>query len=112
MENIKIKLRSAYEYCWDTLQILHPRFWEMLGEYSSELDWYINENIGKISKVGASKVKVGELDLWVGNYPFSYLKDFHSRSAVTGTGYMPSRRTVLKVGRMLGDTTPQKFKLP
>jgi hypothetical protein len=115
--------------------IFKPRYWIMLGKYDSVWDAKLNELVKDHSfKSEAGKysdsicyVSLGDVHMWVGNYPYSFLVQLTIKSTYTisdtervvfyeyqdsETQSRPSRLTIHKLTKkLLADLKMKDVKL-
>lgn len=84
----------------DTLRIFMPDFWLMNYKYNWKWDKILNDNISKgvVVRISACECQVGDVLVWVSNYPYGYGTPFTLK---LGELPRPSRRTILKLKKLI-----------
>lgn len=85
----------------DTLRVLMPDFWIMLGKYNPRWDKLLNEAIDKgvVTKICSRVVQIDNLSVWVANYPSGYATPYSMGVKIETA--RPSRLTILRLKRFL-----------
>ena len=73
--------------------IFSPSYWFMMNKYSKEWDRFVRDAIDgdDIEFDGLYRAKANGVEIWIGNYPYSY------GSPYDGPGVRPSRGTIKKL---------------
>jgi hypothetical protein len=98
----------------DTLIIISPLYWIMNHGYNHDWNKKLNELLDSNNVdflFSSYRVDIGDSDVWIGNYPYSY-----GTTKVMGREVRPSRRTILRLKKvvdlaMLSEAERRELKL-
>lgn len=98
-------MNAILRYTLDTLVImLYPPHWGRNFTFDPVWDKELNSLLdsgAKIHRPRYREIMVGETRVWISNYPYAYGTKIQSGTICTRASRMPSRRTVLRLRRLI-----------
>lgn len=78
--------------------IINPRWWIMNHSYCLNWDKKVNDLLDKHKfESDGTTVKLGDITIWLGNYPYSYGQRFSIAIGSRTFGPRPSRYTIWRI---------------